>query len=252
MTERDEPLVLHRDFFDAVTLLTRLPVPHAASTRGARAAWAYPLAGLVTGGLAALAGLMAYTLGLPAPLTALVSLTALIVITGAIHEDGLADTADGLWGGYDRARRLEIMRDSHIGAFGAIALILGLAARWAALWLLFAAGPGTATAAIICSAMVSRAALPVLMAALPTARDDGLSQSVGQVPVATAALGAAIACLVSLVLVGGAVFPVVFWSGLAIIVLGTAAHAKLGGQTGDMLGAAQQLTEIAVLFCLAA
>ena len=252
MTKNEERLASPGDFLHAIALLTRLPVPNATAHRGARAAWAYPLAGLVAGGLAALAGLVAYALGLPAPLTALVSLAALIVITGAMHEDGLADAADGLWGGYDRARRLEIMRDSRIGTFGTIALVLGLTARWAALWLLFADGPGTATAAMICAAMVSRAALPILMSALPAARDDGLSKSVGQVPGATAVLGAATACLLSLLLVGGAIFPVVFWAGLTIIVLGAVAQAKLGGQTGDVLGGVQQLAEIAVLFSLAA
>lgn len=242
------------DIATALGLLGRLPLPasHAGLARGAQAAWAYPVAGLVLGGLAACAGALAVAPGLPAPLAALISLTALILLTGALHEDGLADTADGLGGGWNKARRLEIMKDSHIGSYGTIALLLSLLARWAALWLLFDAGTGRAVLAILTAAAISRAMLSVLMWALPHARATGLSHAVGRVarPAMLGALG--IAAVTALLLCGWAGLGALLWAALATLILGRIAKAKIGGQTGDILGAAQQVSEIAVLFALLA
>ncbi|MEM8578904.1 MAG: adenosylcobinamide-GDP ribazoletransferase, partial [Pseudomonadota bacterium] len=107
----------------AALLLSRLPlprVPDAAFAEGARAVWAYPVVGLLLGAFAAGIGALAPTPVIGAGL----ALAAMAMMTGALHEDGLADTADGLWGGQSRARRLEIMKDSRIGAYGVLALIL--------------------------------------------------------------------------------------------------------------------------------
>ena len=173
MVKNDTPPPTPSDVVEALALLTRLPVPAGDGTRGAAAAWAYPLVGVVIGGIAAVAGAIAYWLALPPLLCALLSLATMIVLTGAMHEDGLADTADGLWGGWTREARLEIMKDSHIGTYGVLALILSVAARWGALWLLFEAGVGLACAALIVGAAVSRGAMPALMAYLPQCPRDG-------------------------------------------------------------------------------
>src|SRR6056297_2945829 len=104
------PLARPVDLLLALSLLSRLPLPEPEQSdwsRQARAVWAYPLVGLVLGALACLAGLLAHWLGLPAPLVALVTLATLIAASGAMHEDGLADCADGFWGGWTPARRLE-------------------------------------------------------------------------------------------------------------------------------------------------
>ena len=125
-----------RDLPLALSLLSRLPVPvdHSrAGERAATAAWAYPLVGA---GLAGLTGGLAWALsaaGLPPGPAAGLVLVAQVMLTGALHEDGLADSADGLWGGWERERRLEIMRDSRIGAYGVLALGLSLLLRWACL-----------------------------------------------------------------------------------------------------------------------
>jgi len=250
MTHGTDRLIHPRDILTALGLLSRLPVPRHDGARQAQAAWAYPVVGLLLGGMAAVAGLALSGLGLPPPLVALAVLATLVALSGALHEDGLADTADGLWGGWTRARRLEIMKDSHIGAYGVVALCLGLGARWAALWLLFAAGPAPATAAILASAALSRAAMPVLMALLPHARDTGLSHRVGRVPARTAALAAAIAAGLVVLLLGGAAIWALLWGGAALCGLGALARRKLGGQTGDILGASQQIVEITVLAVL--
>jgi len=134
VTDRDtSPLLLPTDITAALGLLSRLPVPvdgAKAAARGAAAAWAYPVAGFVIGALMALIASMALWLGLSAPIAAGLALTAGVIVTGAMHEDGLADSADGLWGGWEPAGRLEIMKDSHIGVYGVCALVLSLLLRW--------------------------------------------------------------------------------------------------------------------------
>ncbi|WP_306115688.1 MULTISPECIES: adenosylcobinamide-GDP ribazoletransferase [unclassified Roseovarius] len=252
MVKNDTPPPTPSDVVEALALLTRLPVPAGDSARGAAAAWAYPLVGVVIGGIAAVAGAIAYWLALPPLLCALLSLATMIVLTGAMHEDGLADTADGLWGGWTREARLEIMKDSHIGTYGVLALILSFAARWGALWLLFEAGVGLACAALIVGAAVSRGAMPALMAYLPHARDTGLSQSVGSASPATAWIAGGIAALVALLFAGASMFGVVIWAVVLTLAIAMVARRKVGGQTGDILGACQQITEIAVLWSLLA
>lgn len=252
MTKNDQALVKASDFALALALLTRMPVHVSDFARGARAAWSYPLVGLVLGGLAATIGVLGHWLGFHPAINALISLAVLIVLTGAMHEDGLADTADGFWGGWDPARRLEIMKDSHIGAYGVIAIFLGLSARWSALWILFDTGIPAAVTGLLSAAILSRAALPAMMAALPHARASGLSHSTGRCLPRTAWLAIGLSIGLSWLLLGSTVWA----AALIVLVLGVGiarlAQAKIGGQTGDVLGATQQLSEIAVLFLLVA
>lgn len=236
----------------ALGLLTRAPVPvsaaHAAR-RGAAAAWAWPLAGGLVGAAGAATGAVALASGLGPGLAAVVVLTLQVMLTGALHEDGLADSADGLWGGWDRARRLAIMKDSHIGTYGVMALMLVTLARWLALSALIGAG---GWAAIIAAGAISRAPMAVLMAALPNARDGGLSHRVGRPARGAVVTACALAAVMGGALIGAALLP----AALAVLVLcgwlGLVARARLGGQTGDILGASQQLAEVAVLAVAAA
>lgn len=252
MIKNQDTLIAPSDLQLALALLSRLPVSVPDISRMGRAAWAYPLVGLLLSALAAFAGFIMLTLGVPASLAALVSLVVSILATGAMHEDGLADSADGLWGGWDRERRLEIMKDSRIGTYGVVALIISFAARWGAIGLLFSASTTSTILALITAGMLSRATMPLLMAALPHARQDGLSQSVGHVPTSSAALGVGIAISLSFILVGGAAFWVVVFAGIATLIIGKIAKARIGGQTGDVLGASQQISEIIILFSLTA
>lgn len=250
MTKNDQPLVQPKDILLAVSLLTRLPVEADHATRGSLAVWAYPLAGLVPAALAVLVGLFAQWLGLPAPICALLALAAMIATTGAMHEDGLADTADGFWGGWTVERRLEIMKDSQIGAYGVVGLILAFGLRWAALTWLFEAE--LAAGAILAAAVISRASMPVLMATLPHARKTGLSHSVGTVGTPSAAIAIVIAFVLGVLILGSGVFWAFIWAGLLTAGIGMTAQRKINGQTGDVLGCAQQVTEIAVLLTLVA
>ncbi len=244
--------IIHRVFGDlalALGLLTRLPLPGAPDlTRGAAAAWAWPVAGLAAGIIGALA--IWLTSGLPAGVSAAVGLTAMIMTTGAMHEDGLADTADGLWGGWDRDRRLEIMKDSRIGAYGVIALILSLLARWSLLATLI--GAGVVWAPLIAAAMLSRVPMVFLMTLMDPARPGGLAGQVGQPPIGAAMIAAALALIVALILSGGAAIWAMALAFLLVLGLALIAQAKIGGQTGDILGASQQISEIAALAVLAA
>ncbi len=239
------------DIRAAFGLLTRLPVADVAP-RGAQAAWAYPLAGMAVGLIAGIAGLVAHWFGLPAALAALVALASQIVLTGAMHEDGLADTVDGLWGGWDRAQRLEIMKDSHIGTFGTLALMLSLSARWAALWLLFEIDNTLALAALVAAGGLSRTVMPALMRALPNARGAGLSQNVGRPGWHVVGWGAALSLVIALVLLGWSGIGAAICALLTTVTVGWIAQNKIGGQTGDILGAAQQAAEIAVLLSIIA
>jgi adenosylcobinamide-GDP ribazoletransferase len=251
-TMTDKALLRPIDLALALGLLTRLPVSLGGTTRGARAAWAWPLAGAVLGAIASLVGWGALALDLPAPVAALLSLGALVMLSGALHEDGLADTVDGFWGGWTRERRLEIMRDSRVGSYGVIALVLTLALRGVALWFLFEAGPGAAAAALVTSAMLSRAAMAGAMAALPHARESGLAQAQGRPPVATVAVAVALALGAALLLCGMSGLVAAGSAALVAVVFGRLALVKIGGQTGDVLGAVQQGAEIAALLCLLA
>ncbi|MCB1337233.1 MAG: adenosylcobinamide-GDP ribazoletransferase [Maritimibacter sp.] len=248
MTDTPRPLALPADIAEALALLTRLPVL-ASGRRGAGAAWAWPLAGVAVALLAGLGGLAALWLGLPPGPAAALVLALQIALTGALHEDGLADSADGLWGGSDKARRLEIMKDSRIGSYGVLALGLALLARWSALVVLIEAG--WFFAPLLAAAALSRAPMAVLMAALPNARGAGLAAHVGRPGAPTAWLAIAVALALALAVTGTAFLAPALWIALTTLGLAAIARAKIGGQTGDILGASQQLAEIAALAAFA-
>jgi adenosylcobinamide-GDP ribazoletransferase len=240
---------LWHDVRSAMSLLTRLPLPQMAAPRGAEAAWAWPIAGLFVGGLAATTGAALLAIGVPVTIAAVGVLATAAVVTGALHEDGLADTVDGFFGGWTRERRLEIMKDSHIGSFGTLALILTVLVRWAALCALLP----VSIWGVIAVATLSRAPMGGLMAALPNARGKGLSQSVGQPDAQTVWVGVALALIISVLCVELAATLIIAAS-VALVTLGVAlvARTRIGGQTGDVLGASQQLAEVVALTALAA
>ena len=238
------PSDLMRDCRAGLSLLTRLPLPAPATFPTPPACWAWPLAGAVVGGLAAAGALLALAAGLTSGLAAAAALMIATLTTGALHEDGLADCADGFWGGWTRERRLEIMKDSHIGSYGVLALILVTLARWSALSSLLAAGHWPA---LIAAGMLSRVPMAALMAALPNARGSGLSASVGRPSRQQAGLAALLALLGALALAGSSALAMALAVLAPTLALAALARRKIGGQTGDVLGASQQLGELAAL-----
>lgn len=237
----------------AISLCTRLPIGPSAETSGgdvARASWAFPVAGLVVGLFGAGAYWLASRAHVPPLPASGLAIAATILVTGAMHEDGLADTADGLGGGKSREQKLEIMRDSRIGTYGACALVISLMLRWSALAEI--ADPRLVTIALISAHMSARAALPVFMSLVPSAREDGLSTSAGRPPPQSAVIAVVLGTICLFVGVGprGAMVGLLTLSLIGLL-LAALAKAQIGGQTGDVLGAIEQTGEAAVLLIAA-
>ena len=238
----------------ALSLLTRCPVGRFlrfdAEPDFARSTWAFPLVGLAIGALAGLLYWLASRLGAPPLLAAVWSVAAAALMTGALHEDGLADVADGFGGGATRERKLEIMRDSRIGAFGALALILSSLVRVGALAAL--ADPARVTMALILSGMLGRAGIIVILLLLKPARRDGLAASITNLPRVRAGAGLIFATFASFVALP--VLPAAVTVGAALLVclaVAALASAHIGGHTGDVLGAAEIVVECVVLTVIA-
>ncbi|MGH6842939.1 MAG: adenosylcobinamide-GDP ribazoletransferase [Methylocella sp.] len=252
------------DFYVCLGFFTVLPVPLEASRSDQhslanfpRAVRMLPVAGGLVGAIAALVMGVASGLGFPPPLAAPLAICALVMLGGALHEDGLADCADGFFGGATRDRKLEIMADSRIGTFGAVALVLSLYLRAASLAQIANESLGLAIAVLIGAAALSRAASLMPLAILPPARENGAGFAVGKPERTALAMAACLAVVF-------AIAPVVAGATLARLLAGIAAAAgaayaivplarkQIGGQTGDVAGAAQQLSEIAYYLAFAA
>ncbi len=238
----------------AASFVTIVPVASskpAGDGAVARATWALPLAGLLVGLAGAAAYAVASKWGLTPATAALLALATTVLITGALHEDGLADTADGLGGGRTRERKLEIMRDSRIGTYGACALLLSLGLRWSALAAI--ANPWAVMLALCAAHAAARAGVPAFMSLVPPARPDGLSASAGSPPGRSVAIAFALGTL-GLVLAlgpGKALVGLIVLS-LAGLMLARLAIRQIGGQTGDILGTFEQTGEILILLVAAA
>jgi adenosylcobinamide-GDP ribazoletransferase len=218
-----------------------------------RAARMFPLVGALIGAAGGIVVILSVgLLHLPALLAAGLAIAATVAVTGALHEDGLADTADGLGGGDSAMRKLEIMADSRIGTFGAVAVTLSVVLRVGALAALVPAGSFRAAAALIAAEAASRGAMVRLWHDLPAARPGGMADRAGP-PDDRATLAAVLG---SAVIVAVAVVPTYgLWAALAgaVAVVATAFGLarllanQIGGQTGDTLGACQQCAAIAFL-----
>jgi adenosylcobinamide-GDP ribazoletransferase len=237
-----------------LAFLTRLPLALSAPDTGAdvaRASWTFPVIGAFVGAFGALVYWFAHSLGQPALVGASLAVAATLLITGALHEDGLADTADGFGGGTTRERKLDIMRDSFIGTYGAAALILSLLLRIGAIASL--ADPALAALALIAAHAGARATLPIFMRRVPRARQDGLSAEAGVPPPQSAAIAIAIGLGVLLICLGfGATFITLIPVALALGLMARLTINQIGGQTGDVLGAVEQASEILILLVAAA
>ena len=213
----------------------------------ARALWAFPLAGALVGAVGAT--VFALSSRIPA-LAATLAVAAMLLVTGALHEDGLADTADGLGGGHTRERALEIMRDSRLGTYGALALMLTVAVRIISLATI--SDPTQAAAALVAAATLGRACiLPLVLLLLP-ARADGMAATLRERHPAGIAIGLIIAAAIIGAALRRPALPACAAALAATGLLGLAAHWRLGGYTGDVLGASAALAEAAALAAIAA
>jgi adenosylcobinamide-GDP ribazoletransferase len=248
-----------RDLFLALSFFTRLPVGFLAPAPGAEAATpqvrlaeaarAFPLAGLVVGLAGGFAYWIAVRIGLSGLLAAFLAVAATAALTGALHEDGWADFADGLGCRGDRIRKLAAMKDSHIGSFGVLALIFATGVKTVALAQLYT--PDRVATALVAAHVLSRAVLPLAMRSLPLATAQGLAVMAGR----PSAQGVYVSLGLGLVIAFCAVFlPAAIVALIVAIVaaalVGAIAKRQFGGYTGDVLGAMEQVAEIAVLINL--
>lgn len=249
MALRDIMAQLGDDLASGFGLLSRLPLPSRAFS-GARSVWVWPLVGAVVGGAAGLAAWAGTAAGLPPGVTAAAVMAVTTLMTGAMHEDGLADSADGLFGGWTPERRLEIMKDSRIGSYGMLALLITGLARWSALTVLIATP--SAMLILIAAGALSRAPMAVIMALMPNARQGGLSAGTGRPSLPRTALCCALALALAVAALGPATAPLVLAAVLPAVAMAGLARKRIGGQTGDILGATQHLGETAILITASA
>lgn len=244
----------------ALQYFTRLPVPAFAQFDPAwlsQSVRYFPVVGAIVGLIGA-GVLIVCAQVLPMPIAALLALATTLLVTGAFHEDGLADTFDALGGHVSRARALEIMRDSRIGTYGAAALAVALLLRWQSL---AALSLPVAAAALVCAHATARAAAASLMATLPYVRleDDAKAKPVAQ----DLRIGHLLVTLCAGVLPTGVCLVLFPWMALPLIAgvcavavarifCGRWFHRRIGGYTGDALGCCEQIGEIAFLLAAVA
>lgn len=233
-----------------IGFFTKIPVTGYSDpdVRLSDALWAAPIVGLLIGAVGASAFALAAFAGFSGNVSAILALSATIFLTGALHEDGAADTADGFGGGRDREQKLQIMRDSRIGTYGVLILVLSVVARWSALSGL---SPLQALLALLAAHAASRSLLPVFMLRVEPARNDGLSANAGASGEVQALIAIAAGALALMLL--GVTFGFItmlilaaWWFGLKLL-----CQNQIGGQTGDVLGALQHGAEIVVLMIAA-
>jgi adenosylcobinamide-GDP ribazoletransferase len=242
-----------RDVTLATTLLTRIPVPipaAAAPSEMARAQRAFPVVGAIIGLIIGLIDRSLLAMGIPSLAAAALTLGAGGALTGALHEDGLADVADGFGGGRGRAAKLAIMRDSRIGTYGMLALLVGFSARLSALANL---PVSLVIPALIVAHTLGRAVIPALAANMPFARDDGLGKSAGRPELSSVIIALLLAIVIALLcLPPKEALLAMLFSVIAAAAVAALAWRQIGGVTGDVFGATEQVVEAAVLITLAA
>ncbi len=248
------------EFLTALRFLTRLPVPFLRTLDPPRLAAAmgmFPVAGAVAGAITGGSLVLCNLAGLPEFFCAAAALAVGLIVTGALHEDGLADVADGFGGGKTREQRLEIMRDSRIGAYGAMALVIVLLGRAALFASLLDLSPGGTIILIAAAGAFSRSLMVDLVWATRPARNDGLSVMAGRPSRNTTLIALLIGGFgawgaAAYVLAPAAGLAALIAAGVTLAAVRALAMRKIGGQTGDVCGAGQVLTETAMLAVYAA
>ncbi|WP_282604611.1 adenosylcobinamide-GDP ribazoletransferase [Pelagibius sp. Alg239-R121] len=249
--------VVWNDLKLCLVFMTRIPARLDEPTQKrslAQASALLPFVGVAVGLTGAAVLIATQAAGLPQAVAAATAVAATILLTGALHEDGLADVADGFGGGLEKARKLEIMRDSRIGSYGVIAiglslilrisLIAEIARRPDSLWLI--------AGALVAAHAISRGLLPMVMAALPLARCDGQAARADRPSGRNAGRALAFSLLIAAICLGPAAgFAAFIAAGIAVVIMAWLAQRQIGGYTGDVLGASEQMGEIAALAAIA-
>ncbi|WP_337996484.1 adenosylcobinamide-GDP ribazoletransferase [Oleispirillum naphthae] len=240
------------DLLFAVIFLTRVPLHAGNAAKNnplATAMRTFPLAGAMIGCVGGLAFAAAAALGAPHPLSGVIGVAATVLLTGALHEDGFADIADGFGGGYERERKMEIMRDSRVGTYGGAALVLSLLLRATAAGSM---GAWDALAAFVAAGALGRGLIPVSMTLNLSARSDGVGASSGYPTEGSTLTSILLGLLIALLALGpGQGFLCFFVAAAGVSGLAALAKRQIGGYTGDVLGAGAQLVDILVMITVA-
>lgn len=252
--EKENPFTAWaRDLKIAMIFFTRVPVAYdgALGLGELKRAWrAVPLVGAVIGAVGAAGYDCMVRAGLPPGLAALLSIMVTVLLTGALHEDGLSDFVDGAGGGRDREQRLAIMRDSRIGAYGVLALIFSVALRAGGIAMI--AEPYAVALGLVATHAVARAMVPLAISRMEPARSDGLGADAGKPTRLTLAITLVLAAILAIGLLGPRHGLIVLGvAALAAMIVAWVARRLVGGYTGDVLGAVEQAAEISMILCLA-
>ena len=236
-------------FLSALRLMTVLPVGRGDATRGnaeANSPAFFPLVGLLIGlvSAAVFVGLGEF---LPVSVAAALAIAVAVALSGGLHIDGLGDTADGLFGGRTRERKLEIMSDSRVGAFGVTAIVLMLVAKWAVVSEL---DPGSHWSLLVVVAVSSRGVASLAVAAFPYARSQGIGSHYSGAALWVVPMAALLS--LPLVLVFGSLISFIAVGAAVLVGLGIAFYSlrSIGGLTGDVYGAIIEMSELAALLTL--
>ncbi|MCC3304476.1 adenosylcobinamide-GDP ribazoletransferase [Sneathiella sp. HT1-7] len=244
-----------QDFMVALVFLTRLPIQPGFTfdvSALKTACRAFALIGLIVGGVSGTVYILAAYLGLPLYVSAILAVGAQIIVTGALHEDAIGDVADGFGGGADKEKKLAIMRDSRVGTYAVVALILFIGLKIAVLGGM--PDPLFGFSLLIVAAALSRGLMTWALYLMPAAREDGLGHGVGRPDMKAPLVSTIICILIAIFILGPQLGAIALMAGIiGASLMGMIAKRQIGGQTGDVVGAIQQVAEIFILIaCLAA
>ncbi|MEO1066138.1 MAG: adenosylcobinamide-GDP ribazoletransferase [Pseudomonadota bacterium] len=248
-----------RDIALCFQFLSRIPLPEALVSHDkpdfTHASWAFPVAGALIAVPALATVLIGYLLALPISMITALAIVVLVFTTGGLHEDGVADVADGFGGGHTKDRKLDIMKDSRVGAYGVIALALIFGLRFTGWSFIAYESLFLFSAGLIASQLMSRTAQVHLWHGLPSAREGGLAQSVGQPSASARNLAAVIGVFTTIALILSFVDMIRLVAALLFVGFVTWAfmiicRRQIGGHTGDTIGAVQIIAEIAFIIGL--
>ena len=242
------------DFLVSANFLTRIPLNPGFfydMSSLQTASRCFPLIGTLVGGLSGTVFLATYFLGLPSLLGAFLALATQVLLTGALHEDAIGDVADGFGGGSNRERKLEIMRDSRVGTYAVVILILVIGMKAAAIASFD--NPFHGFAALLAAATCSRGILVWGMYLMPAARKDGLGAGAGTPSLTTALWALFFTLAIPLITLDPFLVSIGLLSAFAGAgLMGLIAYRQIGGQTGDVLGSLQQISELVFLLAMTA
>ena len=233
----------------SLSFVTRLPLwrwcPPMDSVPLSQLVWTFPIAGAILGLACGAFFQLLIVLGLATGLAAIFTVAFQLWLTGALHEDGLADTADGFAGGRNKEQRLVIMRDSRIGSFGALALIISIMLRVYALTL--SSHPALVMLVFVAAGAMSRAMMAIGMFALPNARADGLAAWAGKPTPLQMYCSVILACVITLTCFKTVGLGFIAAALIVCDIVCIVSKRKIEGITGDVYGTLQQCVEVIIL-----